>query len=59
MDIKKIKQLKKMFIGRKNFLSFSIDHRKQRKDLVKTIKSINITENNAIVKIEIKGNHFL
>lgn len=59
LDIKKIKQLKKMFIGRKNFLSFSIDHRKQRKDLIKTIKSINITENNAIVKIEIKGNHFL
>ncbi len=59
LDLKKINQIKKMFIGRKNFLSFSIDRRKEKKDLIKTIKTIKITRNKAIVKIEIKGNHFL
>ena len=48
-----------MFLGRKNFLSFSIDPRKKKKDLIKTIKEIKITKNRTIIKIEIKGNHFL
>ena len=59
LDLKKINQIKKMFLGRKNFLSFSIDPRKKKKDLIKTIKEIKITKNKTIIKIEIKGNHFL
>lgn len=59
INLKKINQLKKMFLGRKNFLSFSIDRRKQKKGLIKTIKTIKITKNKNIIKIEIKGNHFL
>ena len=59
LDLKKINQVKKMFLGRKNFLSFSIDPRKNKKDLIKTIKEIKIVKNKSIIKIEIKGNHFL
>ena len=59
LDLKKINQVKKMFLGRKNFLSFSIDPRKKKKDLIKTIKEIKIVKNKSIIKIEIKGNHFL
>ncbi|MGL4948271.1 MAG: tRNA pseudouridine(38-40) synthase TruA [Mycoplasma sp.] len=56
IDIEKINSIKNLFIGTKDFLSFSTT---VVKDTIRTINSIDITNNNGILKIEINGNGFL
>ncbi|MGL4951389.1 MAG: tRNA pseudouridine(38-40) synthase TruA [Mycoplasma sp.] len=56
LDIEKINKIRHMFIGEKDFLSFSTT---TVENTVRKINWINITEEDGIVKISVNGNGFL
>ena len=58
IDLWKINKIKKLFLGKKNFLSFSTDLPNVQKN-IKEIKSINISKKQDIVTFKIIGNSFL
>lgn len=58
LDIRKLKSTAKLFVGTKNFLSFSTDQR-SGESLIKKINKISISKKKDIIKISINGNGFL
>lgn len=58
INIEKMKQASKDFIGEHDFLPFS-NIKKPKKSTIRKIHSINIIEENGEIKIYIKGNGFL
>lgn len=58
LDIDKMKQAAQCFVGKKDFATFS-DVKSKKKSTVRKIESINIDNNNGIIKISYTGNGFL
>ncbi len=58
IDIEKINSIKHLFLGKKNFLSFSTSEFKS-KDCIRNIFAMNIFKNHDYVIFEIKGDGFL
>lgn len=58
INIRKIKQVAKLFKGKKNFLSFSTDER-DGQSLIRKINRISISKKKDIIKISINGDGFL
>lgn len=58
LDISKIREISRLFIGKKNFLSFSTDAR-NGDSVIKTINYITIYKDNDLIKISINGDGFL
>ena len=59
LNIEKMKEASKYFIGTHDFKGFSGVKDKSKKSTVRTINYINITEKDNIIKIEYNGNGFL
>lgn len=59
LNIEKMKEASKYFIGTHDFKGFSGVKDKSKKSTVSTINYINITEKDNIIKIEYNGNGFL
>lgn len=58
LDIESMKEASKYFIGEHDFTSFA-SSKSKKKSNVRTIYSINITENNNLIEIYFEGNGFL
>lgn len=58
LDIELMKEASKYFIGEHDFTSFA-SSKSKKKSNVRTIYSINITENNGLLEIYFEGNGFL
>lgn len=58
INIKKIRQVAKLFIGKKNFLSFSTDER-NGESVIKKINKIHICNKKKIISISVNGDGFL
>lgn len=59
LDLYKMREAAKMFIGTHDFQSFTSLKAKNGKSTIRTINQIDITENDNIVKILVNGNGFL
>lgn len=58
VDVKKLREISNLFIGQKNFLSFSTDAR-DGESVIKKVNKINISKKDNIITININGDGFL
>lgn len=58
LDLAKMRKIAKLFVGKRNFLSFSTDAR-DGESVVKTVNRLTIKKNKNIVKIAVNGEGFL
>ncbi len=59
LDVEKMRTASKVFVGEHDFTSFNATKLFEISDQVRTIYSIDITENNGIISFDIIGNGFL